>query len=146
MARPVGVTIIAVLDILVGIAALFLGVIAIIFGGYAGGLGLGYSGIIAFIGALFGGILIVFALIHFAIAWGFLSGMGWARIVGIIFGALDVLGGLFSLPTGIVELAIGAVIIYYLTRPEVVAWFRHETTPPPPAPTSSQTPTPPTPT
>jgi len=71
--------------------------------------------------ALVGTILIVTAIIMIAVSiFGFFVAKAlwdyknWARIVVIIFSALGIIGGLTSLPRGIVGIIIHGVIIYFL--------------------------------
>lgn len=63
-------------------------------------------------------ILIAFGVLDFFVGRGLWNGQNWARILTIVFSALGVLGGLSSLVrfnlSGIVGLAIHALIIYYL--------------------------------
>jgi len=140
--RPLGVTIIAVLEAI--------GSIFIIIGGLAliGLAGLLKSGtlpggangfpqgavnippfVLAIAGAL-GGVLIIFGLVGVFLAWGFWSGKGWAWTVGIIFLILGVVGDLVSLGVAgvlgvgsLVSLLINVLILYYLFRPHVKAYF-----------------------
>ena len=78
---------------------------------------------------LFGGViaaaLVVIALIAFGVAYSFWTGQSWGWWLGLILGVLQVLSGLVTFPAGILGLAIGIIVLYYLTRPHVKAWF-HE--------------------
>ena len=89
-----------------------------------------------------GGVLIVVALLDVVFAWGLWSGKGWAWILTSIFAVLGILFSLVSLIRGglgsIIILIIDIVIIYYLTRPNVKAFFgeaKTSTSTPIPAPT-----------
>ena len=129
--RPTGVTIIAALEIILGILYAIVGLGAAALGGYM-------SGVYGTLGGIVSGVFLILALISFAISWGYLTGQGWARILGLIVAALGALFGLLTLPAGLIDLIINGVIIYYLTRPNVVEWFSGRTsvaaTPPPPPP------------
>jgi len=120
-----GVTILAVLEILGGLLALLggLGIMAV-----AGIAGASYSGVFGALGSLLGIIFIIVALISFAIAWGFLGGKSWARTLGIIFAAIEALYGLLGLIGGnwssLITIIIGALIVYYLMRPDVIEYFK----------------------
>ena len=61
-------------------------------------------------------VLIIIALFYFLVALGMLKGQGWARGVGIIFAII----GLINIPVGTI---ISIIILIYLYRPEVKAWF-----------------------
>jgi hypothetical protein len=137
--RPTGVTIIAILNIIGGIIALFAGIsIALasafiptimsdpefqanmqgqmipaqMIGGAAIGIGV---------------LMIILGIASFVVAWGLLKGKRWAwtvtiilSIINIITSAVSMLGGNFG---GIVSIIISGVIIYYLYRPHVKAYF-----------------------
>ncbi len=95
---------------------------------------LGFSGltgaIAGFVVAIISVVVLIVGLIYLLLSWGLWSGKNWARIIWIIFA---VLGALFALSTiaaggyvaGIINLIIDALIIYYLTRPHVAAYFKH---------------------
>lgn len=71
-----------------------------------------------------GVVLLLLAIVGFITAWGLWTGKGWAWTITIILAAIGILMGLFSLPGGIVTILIDAIIIYYLTRPYVKAYYR----------------------
>ena len=72
-------------------------------------------------------LLLVNGLVSFALAIGYLDGGGWAWTLGIIFGLINIVGSvveiLVGLPISIVGIIFSAVIIVYLTRPSVRAFF-----------------------
>jgi hypothetical protein len=129
--RPTGVTIIAALEIIIGILYAIIGLGAAALGDYM-------SGVYGALGGIVSGVFLILALISFAICWGYLTGKGWARILGLIMAALGALFGLLTYPAGLIDLIINGVIIYYLTRPNVVDWFSGRmptaAAPPPPPP------------
>jgi uncharacterized membrane protein (DUF2068 family) len=88
-----------------------------------------------------GGVLIIVALLNVLFAWGLWNGKGWAWILALIFAVLGILFSLVSLVRGglgsIIVLIIDVVIVYYLTRPNVKAFFSEAKTP-----SSTPTPTP----
>jgi hypothetical protein len=171
--RPTGVTIIAILNIIVGII-LLLGGIAFIAAGIAlsslppsafedGNLAADDSDIDDFSGippSLIGGgpvaigsVMIAIGIVSFIVAYGLLKGMGWAWTVTVVLSiissvlsvittiatvqALLWLGlGIILLPAvpmdpspppppfgGIASIIISGIIIYYLYRPHVKAYF-----------------------
>ena len=75
---------------------------------------------------LLGAILFIMGLIGIAVGWGFWKGSGWAWIVGVIFYivaiVISAVGMVWSL-TNVIGVIIGVVILYYLFRPNVKAWF-----------------------
>jgi hypothetical protein len=134
--RPTGVTIIAILNIISGII--------MVVGGFglaaissilptmttidpnAGGQ-MAVAGLLGAGGVAIGGILIILGIISFIVAWGLLKGKSWAWSVTIILSIISIVMGIVSLVAGsfgsIVNIIIAGIIIYYLYRPHVKAFF-----------------------
>jgi hypothetical protein len=79
-----------------------------------------------------GVVFLIFAIVAFLIAWGFLRGKRWARIVGIVFAILNIAGSLvsalvsgnvFNIATVGFSVIIPVVILLYLMMPNTKAWF-----------------------
>ena len=98
--------------------------------------------ILGIIFLVFGAILLALGVANLVIAYGLWKGKGWAwtiSIIVLIIGiAIDIISvsitsaGVFSntgsnllgnIVSGIVSIAINAVILYYLYRPHVKAYF-----------------------
>ncbi len=125
--RPMGVTILAELDALLG-ALLLLTAVAVLTLGPAMYEYLQtqtmispqlFAGIMNFLGA---GALIG-ALIAFLIASGLWMGMKWAWYLEFILTGIGLLTGILSLPGGLVGIVIDAVILWYFWQPRVKAYF-----------------------
>jgi len=142
MGRPVGVTILAILDF-IGAAFCLLGGIGMILGGgfiatmLSQGQGsAGAAGIFAGLGAAAGVFIIIIGGVFALVGFGLWKLKGWARIVSIIlyaisavFQLLGILGTLthfnmFALIWGMFWVAVDAFIIWYLLKPEVKAAFQ----------------------
>jgi len=140
MGRPVGVTILAVLNF-IGAAFCLLGGIAVILGGgviasLLSQQGAGASGILAGLGAAAGVFIIIIGGIGALVGFGLWKLKGWARIVSIVlvgingaFQLLGLLGSLahfnaFAVIWSVFWVAIDAMIIWYLLKPEVKAAFQ----------------------
>ncbi|HET8847946.1 MAG TPA: hypothetical protein VFM20_04065 [Nitrososphaeraceae archaeon] len=147
--RPVGVTIIAILAIIGGILLLFGGIafvalapilsqINTIDDGSNSSFSLNINGtdvtvpkntLFIFGGFLgiIGGALIVIGIAGFVVAWGLLTGKGWAWIVTIIVAIISIILNLIVVISGglenIIGLIIYGIIIYYLYRPSVKSYF-----------------------
>lgn len=113
MQRPTGVTILSVLEVIGGIALLL------------GGVGLTFVG--AFVDptgllAALGVVLLLLGVACFVVAFGLWNGtIAFAlSILSIITSAVSIVG---SLGSSILGLLVSLVIIYYLTRPYVRAYF-----------------------
>lgn len=127
VARPFGVTLLAVLHVLQGVL-LFLAGIALVALGELLRLGLFglphfLRGLLAFVGVA----IIVVALLYLGLAYGLWFGKGWAWTLSLILAGLGIIGSLLSLVRGgfgsFVILILDALIIYYLMRPNVKNYF-----------------------
>jgi hypothetical protein len=120
--RPTGIAIIAILEILVGLlaaagGALIVGVASSsVLNSYGVGM---FSGIIAVIG----GFAIIIGLFAIFVGWGMWTGKGWAWTLALVLYILGALFGILTLPIGIVGLVIDLLLIWYLYRPHVKAFF-----------------------
>ena len=143
--RPTGVTILAVLAILGALALLFSGAVLIGLGlflgtlatsaaisnaiatsGYPGLASLGVGTISALLIAL-GAIVLILGILYLFVGFGFFSGKPWAWTLGIIVSVVDIVLDIVQIVLGgyssILGLVIGLLIIYYLMRPHVKAYF-----------------------
>jgi hypothetical protein len=131
--RPTGVTVLAILDILGGIVglaagALFIGIAALASSSLAAqypALGT-ISGIASILYAL-GALALVLGLISIVVAIGFLGGKGWAWTLGIVVSVINIIVSIVETVIGfssnIVGIVFSIIIIYYLMRPHVKAYF-----------------------
>ncbi|WP_232203036.1 MULTISPECIES: hypothetical protein [Nitrosopumilus] len=113
--RPVGVTIIAILEIVSGAIAIAVGAF---FGTMMGSMGMNLGG-----GAMGAGsaAMIVLGVASFVMAWGLLRGKSWAWTITLI---LTIISLIVDLPSmNVIGLIIDIVILYYLFRPHVKAYF-----------------------
>ncbi|HXS61075.1 MAG TPA: hypothetical protein VN703_09740 [Candidatus Sulfopaludibacter sp.] len=111
--RPLGVTIIAILAVLGGIGSFLSGLTVL--------------AIIPILGIIFGGILIIIGLAYFAVAYGLWKGLRWAWILTLIVSVIGIIVGLGSIVVGnagsLFHVIVNAIVIYYLYRPNVKAYF-----------------------
>jgi uncharacterized membrane protein (DUF2068 family) len=105
--RPLGVTIIAALNVIAGLISIAVGIPALIVG--------------------VGIVLIVVGIASLVMAYGLWKGRRWAWTITLILSGIGIIFGLASLAArhteAIVEIIIYAIIIYYLYRPNVKAFF-----------------------
>jgi len=114
--RPTGVTILAALEILSGIVAILGG----LFFATMATMMMGTDVYGAF-GVLISGVLIVIGIASFIMAWGLLQGKSWAWTITLI---LTIIHLIFDLPSfNVIGLVINGIILYYLFRPHVKAYF-----------------------
>jgi hypothetical protein len=143
MVRPVGVTILAILNF-IGTAICLLGGIGMILGGgfiatmlsQQGQGSAGAAGVLAGLGAAAGVFIIIIGGVSALLGFSLWKLKGWARIVSIVlygisaaFQLLGLLGTLahfnvFALVWSVFWVAVDAFIIWYLLTPEVKAAFQ----------------------
>jgi hypothetical protein len=84
-----------------------------------------------FFGAL-GAIFLILAIVGFVLGYGYLKGIGWAWTLGIIIAVISIIGDIIepitdrssdALGGSIIGIIISLIIIYYLTRPHVKTFF-----------------------
>src|SRR5438132_529369 len=125
--RPVGITILAVLEILIGIVGLLASLVIIGFSALFSTLPTVGSLLVA-VGLVIGGVVLFFSIIWLATGIGFLQGRGWSWTLGMIFSILSLLGAIGALTIGLITGGVGGLIfwslmLYYLTRTHVKAFF-----------------------
>ena len=116
--RPVGVTILAILEIISGVTAIGFGVFFTALLGSVGSRIIGSEG--AIIGAITG-IALALGIASFVMAWGLLKGKSWAWTITLILTIISFISN--ALSTNIVGVILGFAILYYLFRPHVKAYF-----------------------
>jgi hypothetical protein len=143
MGRPVGVTILAILNFIVAAFCLLGGIGMILGGGFIATMlsqqgqgSAGAAGILAGLGAAAGVFIIIMGGVSALVGFGLWKLKGWARIVSIVLyaisGAFQLLGilgtlahfNVFALMWGAFWVAVDAFVIWYLLKPEVKAAFQ----------------------
>ena len=111
--RPLGVTIIAILAVLGGIGSLLSGFTVLV--------------LLPILGLVLGGILIIIGLAYFAVAYGLWKGLSWGWSITLIISVIGIIVGLGSIIVGnvgaIFHVIVNIIVIYYLYRPNVRAYF-----------------------
>jgi len=133
MERPFGVTILAILGVIGGILELSIGAwftsVALSSETRANWEAAedvpGMIGVLAAVFFVISIVLIISGPITFVVACGLWFGQGWAWTVSLILTILGLIASIISLIAivGIVPLIIYIIILYYLTRPHVKAFF-----------------------
>jgi uncharacterized membrane protein (DUF2068 family) len=148
--RPTGVTIIAILNIIGGIIMLFVGLGMVALGALIPMLppsafqqpqnmvpGADVSAIPANLlgggAAAVGGVMIALGIVSFVVAYGLLKGRSWAWTLTIVLSIISIVLNALSLAAGnvaaIVSIIISGIILYYMYRPHVKAYFGKTVTP-----------------
>ena len=145
--RPVGISIIAILAALVGVLC-FVG--AVLFAAlstagsfltdlietYGGSMPFDIGGLLSAFLLAFAGIAAIVGILYLVTAFGLWTGRGWARMLAIVLLILNIIGGILTLPGGIIPLIIAGVLLWYFFTPAVKAFFGAGPAPqaPPPPP------------
>ncbi len=148
MDRPTGITILAILGFLFGLLMAGLAAIIFVSGAALGAMLAGAAaeggeaaadasmmGMVAGFSAVIGGVMLVFAILYFAVGYGLWKLKNWTRIITIVlsglgaaFGLLGLLGSLMafeiiSLVIQLVILAIYGWVLWYLFQSHVKEAF-----------------------
>lgn len=70
-----------------------------------------------------GFIVIILSLFSLVISWGLWTGRKWAWTLSLVFAILGGISGIISLPIGIGNLILNVFIIWYLLEPHVKAFY-----------------------
>jgi hypothetical protein len=88
-------------------------------------------------GIAIGVILLAMAIVSFVVAYGLLKGLGWAWTVTVILSIISIVLNALSIAAGnissIISIIISGIILYYLYRPHVKAYFGKGVSQSPPA-------------
>ena len=105
--RPLGVTIISILTAIGGIVFLASGAVLLVVG--------------------IGIILLALGIAYFVMAYGLWTGKRWAWTITLILSVIGIIVAIASIVAGnvgaIISIIIHGVVIYYLYRPNVKAFF-----------------------
>jgi hypothetical protein len=108
--RPTGVTVLAILSTISGIFSVLLGGLLLLAGAFLASVLLVASGVVGFF-----------------LAFGYLDGSGWAWMLAIIFGTINIIGSTveiaFGLTNNVLGMIFSGVTIVYLTRANVRGFF-----------------------
>jgi hypothetical protein len=130
--RPIGITILGIIQILIGVLGLLVSV-AIIGASALFSTLPTVGALIGSVGLLVGGVFLFFSLVWVATGAGFLHGRGWAWTLGMIFTVLSILGAAAVAFSGLYQagyaLGFWVLMIFYLTRSRVKAFFGKGTHP-----------------
>lgn len=125
--RPFGITLLAVLQIILGILEL-LGAVAVAFVNFVLPEMFPHVRFFAPRSPLSGLGLVVFAIVEFILAYGLWKGKGWAWIGSLIFAVIVLVFSAFTLfmrprVGEVIALVLNLVIIYYLMQPRVQSYL-----------------------
>ncbi len=110
--RPLGVTILAVLQIIGGLLVLFGGAALMAVGTY----------LLGPLGALIGGVLLILGLFELVVGWGLWNMRPWAWLIAMILNIISII--LSIVMFDIIGLIIPLIIVIYLNQPNIKSRFR----------------------
>src|SRR2546425_9062476 len=111
--RRVGITILAVLEILIGIVGLLSSLAIIGFSALFSTLPT-VGSLIGAVGLIIGGVVLFFSVIWLATGVAFLHGRGWSWTLGMIFSILSLLGAIGALTIGLITGGFGGLFFWRL--------------------------------
>ena len=124
--RPIGITILGIIQILIGILGLLVSLLILGVSALLSTLPV-VGGLASSVGLIIGGVFLFFTLIWLATGVGFLHGRGWAWDLGMIFTILSILGAAYVAYVGVTQafyaLGFWVIMIIYLTRHHVKIFF-----------------------
>lgn len=131
VARPTGITILAILALIGGVWSIVVALGALFFGAIVAGVGgTAESVMIGGIGFVVGLVALASGLFWIAFAYGSWTAKayGWAlgiiaALIGVVQAILNFVGGDATLVGLVVSLVIPGIVLYYLNTPNVKAYF-----------------------
>ena len=110
--RPLGVTILAILQILGGLMMLVLGALATL------------AGLLFILFAIVGVAMAILGLLGLVVGFGLWGLKSWAWTWAMIVNILTIIFGLFNLASNFVSIVISLIIVIYLNQPDIKRRFR----------------------
>jgi len=124
--RPIGITLLAIVQILIGVVGLLASIAIIGLAALFSALP-GVGSLLATGGLIIGGISLFFSIIWLATGVGFLHGKHWAWTLGMLFTVISVLGAAYVAYIGVFQavyaLVFWVIMLVYLTRHHVKVFF-----------------------
>jgi len=123
--RPTGIRVLTALEVLAGVAYLLSAAAPLVVGSMIPLTAL--PTLLSSLASAFGFVLLILALVSFLLAYGLFTGKGWAWFWSLVFAVVGILVALVeainSLSSAITPIVLHLIVIYYLTRPYVKAFF-----------------------
>ena len=124
MSRPAGVTILGILHAIGGafaIVGVLTGITMLTVGAFQDALMVGQGGFLVVLAS-------VLAAINFGIAGALFSGRSWGRMIVIILAIISLIVGIITIISGegtpIFSIILNSIILWYMRREHVKAYFR----------------------
>jgi hypothetical protein len=117
--RPLLISIIAILNLLAGIFLLIAGIVIAL-----GVVSMSEGDIdIGLAGSALGAVVAFIGVISLLIGYGFWQGWKFIWYLSLILWIIEIIGGILMFPIGLVWTIIYIILVWYLFRPNVKAFF-----------------------
>ena len=139
--KPLGVDLLAIVMVISGIFAVFSGIDALYFASFLKSVApintamYGTFGAVATYSAVWGSIILALGIGSFMVAYGLFHGRSWGwsgavalAIIGIVIPIMNMMAGYWP---SIFTLILSIIVLYYLSRPQVKAYFGRQVSTPP---------------
>jgi hypothetical protein len=123
---PTGVTVLGMLQIILGIVLAVFAVMIMVMSSMVGGYSY-FGDVTSIVGGAITAVLVVLAAFSFLIASALFSGKKWGRTIVIVFSIVNIVIDASSMMVGNVfgigGIILNGIVLYYMWRPHVIAYF-----------------------
>jgi hypothetical protein len=123
---PTGVTVLGMLQIILGIVLAVFAVMIMVMSSMVGGYSY-FGDVTSIVGGAITAVLIMLAAFSFLIASALFSGKKWGRTIVIVFSIVNIVIDASSMIVGNVfgigGMILNGIVLYYMWRPHVIAYF-----------------------
>lgn len=123
---PTGITVLGMLQIILGIVLVVFAVMVMVMSNVVGDYSY-FGDVTSIVGGAITAVLIVLAAFSFLIASALFSGKKWGRTIVIVFSIVNLVMDAASMMVGNVfgigGIILNGIVLYYMWRPHVVAYF-----------------------
>lgn len=123
---PTGITVLGMLQIILGIILAVFAVMVMVMSSVVGNYSY-FGDMTSIVGGAITAVLMVLAAFSFLIASALFSGKKWGRTIVIVFSIVNLVMGAVSMMVGNVfgvgGIILNGIVLYYMWRPHVIAYF-----------------------
>lgn len=123
---PTGITVLGMLQIILGIVLAVFAVMIMVMSSMVGGYSY-FGDVTSIVGGAITAVLVVLAAFSFLIASALFSGKKWGRTIVIVFSIVNIVMDASSMMVGNVfgigGIILNGIVLYYMWRPNVIAYF-----------------------
>lgn len=123
---PTGITVLGMLQIILGIILAVFAVMVMVMSSVVGNYSY-FGDVTSIVGGAITAVLMVLAAFSFLIASALFSGKKWGRTIVIVFSIVNLVMGAASMMVGNVfgigGMILNGIVLYYMWRPHVIAYF-----------------------